>query len=394
MKNFMTAGSIGAIALAATLTAPLAAQAQDATLNISGRLMLDYTTADINNPDVSVETAKVRRARIAAKGKYGDAISYKFEVNHSTGSDLELTDGFIQFQPKDQPFFVKVGQYKTHNSFEEETSSRFTTTIERGAYTDTFELNRRLGVSVGTKGDNYTFIAGYFNESVEGGAFDNNGKALAARATFVPYKTDETLVHLGGSWRYRDGSDSFDETENDGLRYRQRPYGGGFDSSNTNGVLSSGRIINTGRFAKSDNLYGVEGAVLHNNLWMAGEYNFLNANGADTNADGSFNGGYIEAGIVFGGRRTYKASNGTWDRPKVDNPFGSGGMGAVALVARYDVIDVQDGPYLGELDTVVLGADWMPTKQTRLRINYFDSDATNGAADSVNGVVARLGFDF
>ncbi len=394
MTKIMTGSAAAAMALTATLAIAPTASAQDASVTFSGRLMLDYTTADIKDPDVSVETAKVRRARIAAKGKYGEAISYKFEVNHSTGSDLELTDGFIQFQPKDQPFFVKVGQYKTHNSFEEESSSRFTTTIERGAYTDTFELNRRLGVSVGTKGENYTFIAGIFDESVEGGAFDNNGKAAAARATFVPYKTDETLVHVGGSWRYRDASDAFDETVNDGLRYRQRPYGGGFDSSNTNGVLSSGRIINTGRFAKSDNLYAVEGAVLHNNLWMAGEYNVLNANGAGTNEDGSFNGGYIEAGIVFGGRRTYKASNGTWDRPKVDNPFGSGGMGAVALVARYDIIDVQDGPYLGELDTVILGADWMPTKQTRLRINYFDSDATNGAADSVTGVVARLGFDF
>lgn len=380
--------------MTALMTVPTIAQAQDATIEVGGRLMIDYTTADIQDPDVSVETTKVRRARLFAKGNYGEAISYKFEVNHSTGSDLELTDGFVQFKPKDQPFFVKVGQYKTHNSFEEETSSRFTTTIERGAFTDTFELNRRLGISVGTKGDNYTFIAGIFDESVEGGAFDNNGKAAAARATFVPYNTDETLVHVGGSWRYRNASDSLDETVNDGLRYRQRPYAGGFDSDNTGGVLSSGRIINTGRFAKSDNLYAVEGAVLHNNLWMAGEYNVLKANGAGENADGSFNGGYIEAGVVFGGRRTYKASKGTWDRPKVDNPFGSGGMGAVAVVARYDTVDVQDGPYLGTLDTVILGADWMPTKQVRLRLNYFDSDATNGAADSANGVVARLGFDF
>jgi len=189
MTQFMTGSSAAALTLAALMAMPFTAQAQDASVTFSGRLMLDYLAADINDPDVSVETAKVRRARIAAKGKYGDAISYKFEVNHSTGSDLELTDGFIQFSPKSQPFFVKVGQYKTHNSFEEETSSRFTTTIERGAYTDTFELNRRLGVSVGAKGDNYTFIAGYFNESVEGGAFDNNGKAAAARATFVPYKT-------------------------------------------------------------------------------------------------------------------------------------------------------------------------------------------------------------
>ena len=55
---------------------------------------------------------------------------------------------------------------------------------------------------------------------------------------------------------------------------------------------------------------------------------------------------------------------------------------------------LQDGPYQGQLDTIVLGADWWPTKQTRLRLNYFDADATNGAAESANGFVARLGFDF
>lgn len=394
MTRFMTGGSVAVMALVAMMVSSTQAQAQDATVEFSGRLMVDYTAADINDPDVSVETTKVRRARITARGKYGEAISYKFELNHSTGSDIELTDGYVQFQPKDQPFFVKVGQYKTHNSFEEETSSRFTTTIERGSYTDTFDLDRRLGVSVGTSGENYSFIAGVFNESVEGAEFANNGKAVAARATYVPFKTDDTLVHLGGSWRYRDGSDSFDESENDGIRYRQRPYSAGFDSENTNGVLSSGRIINTGRFAQSDNLYAVEGAVLHKNLWVAAEYNFLNAKGADNNADASFDGGYIEAGVVFGGRRTYKASNGTWDRPEVDKPFGSGGMGAVAILARYDTIDVQDGPYLGKLDNIILGADWMPTKQVRMRFNYFDSQATNGAAESVTGLLARLCIDF
>ena len=79
---------------------------------------------------------------------------------------------------------------------------------------------------------------------------------------------------------------------------------------------------------------------------------------------------------------------------KVDNPLGEGGMGAVSLVARYDTLDLEDNGYLGKLDTIVIGADWLPTKNTRLRINYFNSDAENGFADSASGINARLGFDF
>jgi len=84
----------------------------------------------------------------------------KVEFNKSTGSNFELTDAYIQFAPKSSKFKIKVGQFKTHNSMEEETSSRFTTTLERGAYTDAFGLDRRIGVSVNTSGDNYGFDLG------------------------------------------------------------------------------------------------------------------------------------------------------------------------------------------------------------------------------------------
>lgn len=370
------------------------AHAQDATLEVGGRLMLDYTLADINDPDVSVSASEVRRARLFAKGKYGSAVSYKFEFNHTTGGDIEVTDGFVQIKTKEMPFSVKLGHFKTHNSLEEEASSRFISTIERGAFTDAFSFNRRLGASIGKTGDRYTFNAGIYSENIND-SNEKNGHAAAARFTYLPYKADDTLVHIGGSWRYRNAADSFDETDTgDLLRYRQRPYAHTFDSTTTDNVLSSGRIINTGRFAQSDSLFAVEGLAIHNNFWAAAEYAVLSAKGGQGNPDADFGGGYIEAGVVLGGKRTYKGSGGTFNRTKVNNPVGQGGLGALSLVARYDTIDLQDGPYLGKLDTVVLGADWWPTKQTRVRLNYFDADATNGAAQSASGLMARVGFDF
>lgn len=387
-------GGLTAATLAMTMAYSGQATAQDATLKIGGRLMLDYTTADVNSPDISVTDNEVRRARLFASGKYGSAVSYKFEFNHTTGDGIELTDGFVKFKPKGQALSLKVGHFKTHNSLEEETSSRFTSTIARGAFTDTFSLNRRLGVSVGAAGDNYTLNLGVYGESINGSEFEKDGNAIAARASYLPYQDDDTLVHIGGSWRYRNNSDSLNPNVNDGLRYRQRPYAHVFNSENTGGILPSGRIVSTPRFAKSDNMFAIEGLAIHKNLWVAGEYSLLNAKGAGTNANGDFSGGYIEAGYVIGGKRAYKKSSGAYDRTKVDNPLGEGGFGALSLVARYDTLDLQDGPYRGKLDTVVIGADWMPTKQTRLRLNYFDSDATNGAAESANGFIARLGFDF
>ena len=156
--------------------------------------------------------------------------------------------------------------------------------------------------------------------------------------------------------------------------------------------MAPSRIIDTGRFADSDNFYGAEAAVLFDKLWAAGEYGVTKASGSGVNADGDFSGLYGEVGMFFGGNRVYK--DGKFNRPKVDNPFGEGGYGAVSVVARYDSLDLQDGPYLGELDTIVLGVDWWPTKQTRVGLNYFDTDAENGSAEGGSGLVARVGFDF
>ena len=368
---------LGVSTLAFTLALPSLASAQDATIKVGGRLMIDYTIADFNSPDFSIRDSEVRRARLFASGTYGSGVKYKVEFNKSSGNAIELTDAFVEFAPKERNFKVKVGQFKTHNSFEEETSSRFISTIERGAYTDAFGLDRRVGLSISTSGDNYGLNIGAFGTNLETENGPDEGYALAGRGYYNPIKTDDTVVHLGASWRYREQGDSQDD-----LRYRQRPYT----------HVAPDRIINTGRFADSDNFYGAEVAVLKDNIWAAGEYALLGANGSGTNSDADFSGGYMEVGIMFGGKKTYKG--GKFNRPKVDQPIGEGGLGALAFVARYDTIDLEEGPYLGKLDTIVLGADWWATKQTRFAVNYFNVDAENGSAKSGNGVVGRLSFDF
>ena len=158
-------------------------------------------------------------------------------------------------------------------------------------------------------------------------------------------------------------------------------------------------------------MIGAEAAALVNNFWLAGEYATTNANCAACPSDPSLNGGYLEAGMFIGGKKVYK--DGKFNRPKVDKPVTDGGYGAFSFVARYDTLDLEDNAVDGgNLDTAILGADWWPTKNTRLSVNYFNADAelgtstsgldstfaalvTNGVTEEkVEGFVVRAYFDF
>ena len=374
LKNCAIACALGLSLLTQT------AWAGDMTLNFGGRFMLDYTSADLNSPDSKIKNGEIRRFSAKVFGDLSDTLEYKLEVTIDPDDDnLIVEDALLKFTPGGGDWAFAAGHQKTTNSLDELTSSRFISALERSAFTDAFGFDRRLGVSASTSGDNYSFAAGVYSSNLEGegGGSTGRGKAASARVTYNPVNTKDMVVHFGVSWRYRGKGD-----DNSNLRYRQRPYT----------HLAPSRIVDTGRFAKSDNFFGLEAAATNGKLWVAGEAAFLKANGAGLNPDANFGGYYGEAGLFFGGKKVYKGNR--FNRPKVDKPFGQGGLGAVSLVARYDSIDLQDALYTGKLDTVILGADWWPTQKTRFGVNYFNSDAKNGSADKGEGFIARAQFDF
>jgi phosphate-selective porin OprO/OprP len=380
--------------LLTSMTMTHTASADDFTLNVGGRVQIDYAIADADIAGTDWSASELRRARLNVSGNFGKNLKYKFELNTNSSEDVNIEDAYVQWTPTAGKWNVKAGQFKTPNSLDEQTSSRFISTLERASFTDAFEFNRRIGAAVNTSGKTYTFSAGVFGDNLSN-ISDQESIAIAARGTFNPLKTDEALVHLGASFRYRDQG----ETQGD-IRYRQRPF-----------THIPGRIISTGSIAQSDTFFGAEAAGIFNNFWVSGEYGVTNASCGACAEDPSLSGGYAEAGLFFGGKKTYKS--GKFNRPKVDKPITDGGMGAVSMVVRYDTIDLADTSVNGgDMDTFILGADWWPTKNTRVGLNYFNSDAklgtstsgldsdfatlvTNGVTEeSVSGVVARLQFDF
>ena len=270
------------------------------------------------------------------------------------------------------------------------------------------------------QGSQYTFAAGIYGDNLEADSTEE-GFALGARGTyaFSPADSKNTLVHFGGSLRYREKGDTAAD-----LRYRQRPF-----------AHIPGRVVSTGRIADSDTFYGVEAAGIFDQFWAAGEYGVINSD-TTTGSDADLQGYYLEAGYFFGGKKTYK--DGKFGRPCVYAPIArppknedeeakqkrlskdskckkksDNGTGAFSVVVRYDSIDLSDSSVNGgELDTLILGADWWPTENTRIGLNYFNGDVVYGAStsgldsafaaevtagtvdDNVSGVVTRLQFDF
>ena len=391
--------------LALSMMASEFAVAQDDfTIKLGGRLHVDYANASADNADFDVSATALRRARLKGHGQYGKNLKYKIEATFDENGAVNLEDATLAWTPEGSPISFKVGHFKTQNSLEEANSSLDEALIERAAFTDAWELDRRIGFEISTKSDNYLLQLGAFGENQE--EIENNGGnegfALAGRGVYK-FDLDGGIIHTGVSFRHREQNDA------DDLRYRQRPY-----------LEQTGRIISTGRIADSDTFVGGELAGLFGQAWASGEYVVVNANCSETSTicteDPSFNGFSIGGGYFFGGRRNY--SVGKFKRPTIDNPVTDGGWGAVSVNARFDSVDLTDeGIEGGDLDTFVVGANWWLHKNARIQFNYFNADATlsgpnvgpslglqdvfaaavtdaNFNDDTVSGFMTRLQFDF
>lgn len=334
-------------------------------MKLRGRLFADWGTVSDNSGKV-VDATEFRAARLGIEGVVMKDIKYKFEVDFA-GNKTSIKDASLEWQLK--PVSVVVGQFKTPNSLEEQTSSRYTTFLERGGFTDAFGLSRQMGIAANFKQDDITFKAGVFQGDANGGGGTIQGRTYAARATFAPkISNNASFVHIGASMFHRENDDG-DLT----IRYRQRPH-----------HHLAGRYVNTDQFpSDSDTFFGVELAGVMGPFSAQAEWGWMKAQGINGASDAKFNGGYFDVSyIITGESRGYK--NGAFDRIKVNNPVFSGGHGAWQVAARLDIVDLTDtnvGIIGGKQTSYIFGVNWHLNNYTRVMANYSKSDIDGGAND-------------
>ena len=242
--------------------------------------------------------------------------------------------------------------------------------MERASFTDAFGLSRRMGIGLSYGADDWNVSLGAFRGS-NGIDEENEGTEIAGRVTYSP-EFENVQAHFGASFRYRNAGDQSN------FRYRQRPHL----------HLSPERFVNTGRIGPKDTFFGVELAAIRGPLWAAAEYSFLNADADDPLIENpTFTGGYVEVGYFLTGEtRGYKASSGTWDRPRVARPVFEGGAGAWAVVARYDRIDLSDNAFAGGVQgTYIIGLNWYLNRHTRMVFNYSHASIKDAFDVALNG---------
>ena len=337
--------------------------------NLRGRIFADTAWISDSDDTLDLHASEFRTARFGIEGKAWKTVKYKFEADFAD-NEVDVKDAYLEWSG---PAKVTMGQFKTPNSLDEQTSSRHITFMERATFTDAFGFARELGVGVTFGDDNAHIKAGVF-QGGNGTDNEDEGITIAARGHYAFELEDSGWVHLGASFRHRDVGD-----DQSNLRYRVRPP-----------AHLSDRFINTDRIADSDTFYGIELAAVVGSFHVAGEYGIQDTNLAAPAAgqsDPKFDGYYVETGwFLTGEQKGYKASSGTMDRPKVDAPVHEGGAGAWQIAARYDVTDLSDeGIFGGEQENFTVGVNWYLNRHTRIMANYTTSNVTDAFLVAANG---------
>lgn len=334
-----------------------------------GRMLYDFANLSSVPDSVSIPgegfSNEARRVRIGIQGTMPGGFGYKLETDLPGGASL--TDAYISYKHDDWKF--TFGQHNNFQGLEELTSSNDSSFIERAAFTDAFGFQRKLGISAATKVGSVNLQAGLFTDNLDD-LDDGNSSFSADVRAFVAPKIDGMQMHFGGSLHMRDLGDSIDT-----VRYRARPMVHSVDT----------RFINTDRIAgaEKETSYGLEAGIIAGRFHAQAEMHSVEVD-RDGFEDPSFFGGAIEAGyFLTNDTRQYKG--GVFKGVKVNEPVGSGGIGAWQVNVRFDRLDLEDAGIVGGTqDAYMASLIWTPINNVRFLLNYGHLEYSN-ALDIVEG---------
>ncbi|MCK4680557.1 hypothetical protein KAT82_05495 [bacterium] len=392
---------------AAFLSIAQAAVAGVDELSIGGRFMWDATAwsgveegqdGAWDNVDF-VNGIQTRRARVFLKGSVYENLKFKVVYDFAAGDELGLNDAYLDLAGVPGIGNVRVGQFLEPLCFNELTSSKYISFIERASLT-AFAPSRNVGVMVHDKGADgkLNYQVGFFLDTGKmANKRGNDDYSVAARLAYLVAgeEKSEKVIHIGGAFNY------FVPVA--GVRFRQRPE-----------VYVSKRLVDTGTIMNAETVlkYGGEIAGVFGSFYLAGEYIATGITKSDEDVpvgpfddvwlddDGSFSGFYAEAGyFLTGEHRIYKG--GLWDRTVPSSNFlEDGGLGAWEIVARYSSLDLNDADaevFGGKMDNVTMGLNWYLHSNARLMFNYVMSSVKDHDSDELgvaNAFTMRTQFDF
>ena len=332
---------------------------------VKGRIQADanYVAAPAGLNDHGLGfSAEFRRIRLGGEGKLGGGFGYKLELELSDNT-VDLVDSYLTYERG--PWLLTLGNQNPFQSLDELTGDTSGSFMERAAFTDAFNFERRLGLSAQYRTGPLLAQIGVFSDdagslanSSDGpaGGDENNSFSIDGRVVFAPRLGDAQL-HFGGSAHWRELGRLADAPQ----RYRQRPY---VHSANT-------RLIGTpGLAVLRERSYGIEFGAVRGPWHAAAEGHWLQADRLGA-APARLRGGYAEVGYFLTRDDSRPYDRGIFGVAAPKHPLGGGGIGSVQLNVRYDFLDLNSGDIRGGTQDAYLAAlVWTPIQYVRFNFNY------------------------
>lgn len=320
-----------------------------------GRMQIDLGGVDVpvaaNHVALGVAT-EVRRVQLGADGTMPGGFSYRVEADFAD-NDVAVLDAYLRYSSGD--WQLTLGHQKHFAGLDEMTSDLFTSFTERAAFTQAFGFERRVGLAAEYAHGDILVQAGLFSDDISALTnAANNGWSVDGRIIYAP-QIGDTQLHFGLSGHARDFNDGSSLA-----RYRARPFT----------HVTDVRLVDTGNFAATgEQNWGAEFAAIHGRFHFAAEGAWMQAR-RPLMRDPHFAGYYVEAGLFLtDDKRNYR--RGAFDRVTPRRGVGNGGMGAVELNLRYDMLDLNDAGIIGgRQQSYGAAVTWVLTPYIRLLASY------------------------
>jgi phosphate-selective porin OprO/OprP len=329
--------------------------------------------------------ANFRRARLGIEGKAWGVWNYNFLYDFG-GSGVEepgkISAAWVEYAGF-APLRFRIGAFSPPSGIEEATSTNGSLFPERASPSETVRGlasgDGRTAAGVFGSGERWNFSAAVSGNIIGVQTFDEQ-TAFVGRFAYVPYKTLDSLIHVGADLIYVANPAATGPNVAPGVatpvRLRDRP------ELRVDGT----RLIDTGNIDARDlTAWGVEFAAQHKAFHVQAEYYDITVDRKGVLANPSFSGWYVQgAWSITGEPRRYGIATATFDAPRVEKPFDlkSKQWGVWELAVRYSDLDlnyragaagtaqVASAVRGGEQQIFTVGLNWFPNSNVRFLADY------------------------
>lgn len=326
------------------------------------------TTAGSDHDRRNLTGTEMRGLRLGAVGRVAGGFSYWVEADVSAVS-VTANNAFLAYGRRlgGRELEVSFGQRLNDRGVDGGTPGDLSPFLENGLAAAALGPERGvngLGVTSRLLGEAWHVSLSVTGDPIGDGT-TNDTLTVMGRAHRALFRGARGFAHLGG-WGYVEDLAPGAAPVSRHLLVAPR--------FNDNLRLSGAPLAQLG----SGRAFGLEAGGVRGPAWLMveGGRRTLAAAGGDADHDALT----VSAGVFLTGETPpLSPRTGAWTRPRVLNPVGAGGRGALELAGRYDHAELGDVPAAGggpatqgaaEGEVWTLGLNWYPTANTRISAHW------------------------